>query len=64
MDLIFTTENPAQIQDQTQVHLINFSKDSDSTSLPLQIEFKNMDKITIISSNEQFEKSWNNLISP
>ena len=66
MNLIFNVPASSEAaQDPDQVQLINFTSQLDSEeSEPLQIVFKNMDKLPILSSDEQFEESWKTLLLP
>jgi hypothetical protein len=66
MNLIFNVPNSSEpAQDADQVQLINFTSKADSEeSQPIQIVFKNMDKLPVLSVDEQLEESWNSLLLP
>ena len=66
MNLIFDVqESSAAAQDVDLVQLINFSgKTEEDVSQPIQIVFKNLDKLPVLSTEEQFEESWKMLLLP
>ena len=66
MNLIFNVPDSSEpAHDADQVQLINFTSKPDSAeSQPIQIVFKNVDKLPILSTDEQLVESWNSLLQP
>ena len=66
MNLIFDVpDSSAAAEGVDRVQLINFAgKTEQDEAQPIQIVFKNMDQLTIVSAEEQLEESWKALLLP